>query len=169
MKALVFKGVNQPFSYEEVANPEAEDGWVVVEVKAAAFNHRDNWITKGMYPNMQAIADPAILGSDGAGLVGDREVIINPNIDWGDDDRFPLPEYEILGMTERGTFAEQVKIRASHVVDKPAHLTFEQAAALPLGGLTAYRVLFSRCKAQPGEKVLISGVGGGVALFACQF
>jgi NADPH:quinone reductase-like Zn-dependent oxidoreductase len=51
----------------------------------------------------------------------------------------------------------------------PAHLSFEEAAALPLAGLTAYRALFSRAQLQAGEKVLISGIGGGVALFACQF
>ena len=72
-------------------------------------------------------------------------------------------------MPTNGTFAQYLAIDADRIVNKPPHLTFEQAAALPLGGLTAYRVLVSKCKVRAGEKVLISGIGGGVALFAFQF
>lgn len=166
MKALVFTGVNQPLSYRSVEVRPPAEGQVVVQLKAAALNHRDNWILKGMYPSLR---ENTILGSDGAGVVDGRAVIINPNNNWGDNPKFPSRDYKILGMPADGTFAEQIVIGADRLVDKPPHLTFQQAAALPLSGLTAYRVLFTRCGLQPGEKVLISGVGGGVALFACQF
>ncbi|MGB7301028.1 MAG: zinc-binding dehydrogenase [Burkholderiaceae bacterium] len=166
MKALVYKAKNAPLAFEEMKLPEPTKEQAVVNLKSAALNHRDNWITKGLYPN---IREDIILGSDGAGTVDGREVIINPNIGWGSDERFPSPDYLILGMPTHGTFAEQICIAKDRLVDKPAHLSMEEAAALPLGGLTAYRTLFSRCATQAGDNVLISGVGGGVALFACQF
>lgn len=166
MKALIYKAKNAPLAYESIDLPPPGPGEVTVNLKAAALNHRDNWITKGMYPG---IRENIILGSDGAGELDGREVILNPNIDWGDNQRYPSPAYHMLGMPSHGTFAEQIVVAQDRVVDKPAHLSMNEAAALPLAGLTAYRVLFSRCGARQGEKVLISGVGGGVALFACQF
>lgn len=166
MNALVYKAKNAPLAFESIDLPTPGAGQVTVQLKAAALNHRDNWITKGLYPN---IREDIILGSDGAGVVDGREVIINPNNDWGDNERYPSPDYLILGMPNHGTFSEQLVCNADRVADKPAHLSMEQAAALPLAGLTAYRALFSRCQAKAGEQVLISGVGGGVALFACQF
>ncbi|MEM7534387.1 MAG: zinc-binding dehydrogenase [Chloroflexota bacterium] len=173
MNALVFTALNEPQSYQTIDDPTpSNDAEVVVNLKAAALNHRDNWITKGMYRNVQF---PSILGSDGAGEVVDagtgavREVIINPNCDWGDNPRFPSKAYHILGMDAPGTFAEKIVVNQDRLHDRPAHLSMEQAAALPLAGLTAYRALMVNCRVQAGEKVLISGVGGGVALFACQF
>lgn len=166
MKALVYKAKGAPLAHEDIELPAPSADEVVVTLQAAALNHRDNWITKGMYPGIQ---DNIILGSDGAGTIDGREVILNPNINWGKNQRFPSPDYHMLGMPTHGTFAEQIVVAADRAVDKPAHLSMTEAAALPLAGLTAYRVLFSRCNAKAGEKVLISGVGGGVALFACQF
>ena len=166
MKALVIHEVKQYPHWEEISAPEPKGNEVIVSIKAAALNRRDYWITQGMYPG---IVYPGVLGSDGAGLVGDREVIINPNINWGDNERVQSDHFHILGMPTFGTLAEQVVVGKDKLFDKPAHLTMEQAAALPLAGLTAYRVLFGRCQAKAGERVLISGVGGGVALFACQF
>ncbi|MEN0048593.1 MAG: zinc-binding dehydrogenase, partial [Bacteroidota bacterium] len=98
-----------------------------------------------------------------------RKVIINPNIDWGNDEAVQTLYYQILGMPENGTFAEYIAVKEDRLHDMPAHLTIEEAAALPLGGLTAYRAAFTKCQIKKGDKVLISGVGGGVALFACQF
>jgi NADPH:quinone reductase-like Zn-dependent oxidoreductase len=72
-------------------------------------------------------------------------------------------------LPRNGTLAEKIAVPVSQVATKPTHLPWEEAAALPLAGLTAFRALFSRARLQPGERVLISGVGGGVALFAMQF
>ncbi|MCA9996202.1 MAG: zinc-binding dehydrogenase [Anaerolineales bacterium] len=166
MKAVVFTGVGEPLAYQEMPAPQPADHHIIVTLKAAALNHRDNWMTKGKYPGLRP---NIIVGSDGAGTVGDRAVILNPSLNWGDSERFQAADYQILGMPSHGTLAEQIAVQPQQLVDKPAHLSFEQAAALPLAGLTAYRALFSRCQLQPGERVLISGVGGGVALFACQF
>jgi NADPH:quinone reductase-like Zn-dependent oxidoreductase len=168
MKALVCKGIKQPLEYEDIDLPAyaEEEEFGIVELKAAGVNRRDYWITKGLYPGLTF---PTVLGSDGCGLYDGKEVVINPSNHWGDNPNYPAEEYHILGLEEYGTFAEKVVVRKKNIYPKPEHLTAEQAAALPLAGLTAYRTLFSRCGLQAGEKVLISGVGGGVALFACQF
>ena len=140
---------------------------LLVKLAAAALNHRDVWIQKGMYAGIKF---PTILGSDGAGMTDDgQSVIINPSIKWGDNPRFQGKDYQILGLPTDGTFAEYISISEENIVKMPPHLSFEQAAALPLAGLTAYRALFTRCQAKAGEKILVSGVGGGVALFAMQF
>ncbi len=167
MNALVLVGKEQPLSYENVAIPTVNDGEILVQIKAAALNHRDVWIQKGMYAGIQY---PTILGSDGAGLTLDnQEVIINPSLNWGENPRTQGKDFNILGLPTNGTFAEYVKVPTENIFPKPVHLSFEQAAALPLAGVTAFRALFSKGQAQKGDKVLISGIGGGVALFALQF
>ena len=150
---------------------------MLVTLHAAALNHRDVWILNGQYAGLKW---PCIPGSDGAGVVESvgagvehglvgREVIINPSFNWGADERAQGAQFQILGLPRDGTLAERIAVPAAQLTPKPAHLSWPEAAALPLAGLTAYRALFSRAKLQPGERVLISGVGGGVALFAMQF
>ncbi len=167
MKALVFEEANQAIRLREKDKPNPNDGEVLVALYASALNHRDVWMTKGLYPNLTAGIIP---GSCGAGMAGDRAVIINPNVNWGDNPAYPNHfGYSILGMPVNGTFAEYIAVGKDRLADKPTHLNWEEAAALPLAGLTAYRALFGRARAKAGDKVLINGVGGGVALFACQF
>lgn len=167
MKALVLVGKDQPLAYQDVEIPALTEGSVLVKLAAASLNHRDVWIQKGLYAGLKY---PTILGSDGAGTTENGDaVIINPSLNWGENPRFQGKDYQILGLPTDGTFAEYISIPKENVVKMPEHLTFEQAAALPLAGLTAFRALFSRCQIQAGEKVLISGIGGGVALFALQF
>ncbi len=177
MKALVLHGKNESLRLEEVADPVPGAGEVVVQVKAAALNHRDLWIQKGLYAGLKF---PIVLGSDGYGSVlavgegGDaasvgRAVIINPGLNWGSRPEAQDAKFKILGLPDDGTLAERVKVPAANVVSAPKHLTPEQAAALPLAGLTAYRTLFSRAKLRAEDRVLVTGVGGGVALFALQF
>lgn len=148
-----------------------------VRLKAAALNHRDVWIKLGQYAGLKFPAQP---GSDGAGVVesvgagvdatwAGREVIINPAFGWGEREPAQGSDFTILGLPRDGTLAEVVTVPVTQLSAKPAHLTWIEAAALPLSGLTAYRALFARAQLQPGERVLISGVGGGVALFALQF
>ncbi|MGB1216245.1 MAG: zinc-binding dehydrogenase, partial [Saprospiraceae bacterium] len=115
------------------------------------------------------INPPVILGSDGAGICEGKEVVINPNINWGNNQKVQNDVYHILGLPTNGTFTEKVLVNKDRIHPKPKHLTLEQAAALPLGGMTAYRALISRCQATKNDRILISGIGGGVALFAFQF
>jgi zinc-binding alcohol dehydrogenase/oxidoreductase len=162
---------------EEVPVPEVSGDEVLIKVHYASLNHRDVWITKGLYSKIKL---PLILGSDcsgtieklgggAAGLEIGQEVIINPSINWGENDAYQSPAYEILGLPQDGTLAEYVKIKAKYVYPKPAHLNFEQASALPLGGLTAYRAAILKAKITPSDKVLITGIGGGVATFALLY
>lgn len=167
MKALVLVGKGAPLAYQEMDIPQATEGSVVVKLRAASLNHRDVFIQKGLYAGLKY---PTILGSDGAGELPDgTAVILHPGMYWGDNTRFQGKNYQILGLPTDGTFAEYILMPAEYVVPKPEHLTFEQAAALPLAGLTAFRALFTKCQAKAGDKVLISGIGGGVALFALQY
>ncbi|GGZ14803.1 alcohol dehydrogenase [Echinicola pacifica] len=178
MRALVLDQKSSfGISISEVNLPALAPGEVRVKVKSAALNHRDEWCRQGKYPG---IKDGIILGSDGAGIVEEigegvdedwlgRAVIINPAHFWGDDQAVQSGDFQILGMPSNGTLAEYIHIEASRLVDKPSHMSFEEAAALPLAGVTAYRALFYHGNITAGKKVLISGFGGGVAQFACQF
>ncbi len=178
MKALLLQEEKNFDSLEiaEVAYPTPGPGEAVVQIKAAALNHRDVWIIQGLYPGIRV---PIILGSDGAGIVtevGDeadkswlnREVIINPALDWGENSRVQGPNFRILGLPDNGTQAEYVRVPVANLVEKPAYLSFEEAAAIPLGGLTGFRALFTQGKLSEGETVLITGVGGGVAALMLQ-
>ena len=166
MKALVLTEAGVPLSVMEVPDPVPREGEVVVDIAAAALNHRDVWITKGKYPGIRF---PAVLGSDGAGWLDGKRVFLNPSFEWGDKPAAQSKAYHILGLPTQGTFAPRIAIPSTHVVEIPSFLTMEQAAAVPLCGLTAYRSLFYRAALQPGERALITGIGAGVAVFAFQF
>ena len=177
MKALTLKQIKSPLELLERDEPSPGSDEVVVKLTAAALNRRDYWITQGMYPG---IKPPVVLGSDGAGVVvqtgvnadpswRDREVIINPGLNWGEDQFVQSNDFTILGLPRDGTFATKVVVAASQLHEKPAHLNWQEAAALPLAGVTAYRALFSQGGLKSGETLLITGIGGGVATFALQF
>lgn len=166
MKALLLAKPKRLPQLSDVDAPVAKDDETIVTLKAAALNRRDYWISQGLYPGVQT---PCILGSDGAGVVGDREVILCPGLDWGANEAAQQSSFRILGMPDDGTFAEQVALPSNLVFDKPAHLSWPEAAALPLGGLTAYRALMTQGQLQSGQLVLITGIGGGVSTLALQF
>lgn len=166
MKALVLNGLHQGLDFQEIPTPKAIKGEHIVALRAAALNHRDVFMTQGLYAGIKF---PSIPGSDGAGEWAGTRVVIYPALEWGDNPNFQGKNFRVLGMPDDGTFAELIRIPRQNIFPAPAHLDWEQAAALPLAGLTAWRALFSRCKLKKGEKVLISGIGGGVALTALQF
>ena len=176
MKAAILKGLNE-LVVDTVPQPIAGLDEVLVRLQAAALNHRDVWIKTGQYAGLHY---PIILGSDGAGIIVEvgpkvdtawigREVIINPAFDWGHSERCQAPRFSILGLPKNGTFAEYITVPLSQIAPKPNHLSWEEAASLPLAGVTAYRALFSRAHLQAGEKILMNGIGAGTALFALQF
>jgi zinc-binding alcohol dehydrogenase/oxidoreductase len=177
MKAAILSGIDQPLVYQEAPDPQPGPDEAIVNVAAAALNHRDVWIQKGRYGGLKF---PIILGSDGAGVVSavgegvdpawvGQEVIIDPGMGWGDNPRAQSRDFRILGMPDDGTFAQRVKVPAANLHPKPQHLTWEGAAALPLAAVTAYRAFFTRAALHDDDRVLINGVGGGVALVALQF
>lgn len=166
MKALIIKQLNSLLEFSEAADPTAGKNEAIVSLRAAALNHRDLFITQGLYAGIKT---PCVLGSDGAGEWRGNRVLLYPALEWGNNPNFQGKNFRVLGMPENGCFAEQICIPRKNIFPVPDHLDWEQAAALPLAGLTAWRTLFSRCKLKKGEKVLITGIGGGVALTALQF
>ncbi len=169
-------------SLQQLSTPPPPPGHVNVQLRAAALNHRDEWIRKGQYAG---IVYPSVPGSDGAGVVSalgegvdaswqGREVIINPNINWGPSQTAQAADYHILGVPSYGTLQAVLTVPAHRLVPKPAHLDWPEAAALPLAGLTAYRALFyhgglEAQRPSAGTKVVVTGIGGGVAQLALQF
>ena len=159
----------------EIADPVPHPGEVLVEIEAAALNRRDLWIrvSEGRCPL------PCVLGSDAAGRivalgegvrgldVGD-EVVINPALGWGDREDAPRAGWEILGVPHQGTYAELVAVPSENVHHKPERLSWQEAASLPLAGLTAWRALVTRGHVEEGMIVLITGAGSGVATFLIQ-
>lgn len=151
---------------ERVEVPVPAHGERLVRIRAAALNHRDLFITQGLYPN---ITLPRILGSDGCGESEGRAVVIDPTVGWGESERVWGADATILGMPREGTFAQAVCVPERNIHSKPAHLSDEQAAALPLAGVTAFRATFTRGELRAGETLLVTGIGGGVATFVLLF
>ena len=178
MKALVLAEKHAAPVWKEVPDLRAGSGEAVVKVHSAALNHRDVWIQRGQYAGLRY---PIVPGSDGAGVVtevGDataahwvgQEVIINPALQWGNHGAYQdSVAFRILGLPDDGTLAEYVRVPVINLSPKPAHLSFEEASALPLAGVTAWRAVMTRAQVQADEPVLITGIGGGVALFAMQW
>ena len=179
MKALVLEAIEGPQSarVRDVDTPAPQAGEVSVVLKAAALNHRELWITRGQYPGMTA--PPFTLGCDGAGIIGavgegvdpsriGEPVVLYPGLNWGPTRAIPAATFGLLGMPGPGTIAEKSVVAAAHAVPKPTHLSFPQAAAMALGGLTAWRGLVTKAGLKPAEKLLVTGIGGGVAVTALQ-
>lgn len=176
MKAALFKGKDHPLTIEEVKKPKPIKDQVLIKMKYAALNHRDLWIMQ----EQAQLPSSIILGSDGSGIIEDvgedvdslwvgAQVVINPSLDWGDNPFVQGNSFRILGFPDNGTFSEYLVISKKYVFEKPEHLSFEEAAAVPLSALTAYRALFSKARLRAKEKVLITGIGGGAALWVLQF
>jgi NADPH:quinone reductase-like Zn-dependent oxidoreductase len=154
--------------YEEAPDPVARAGEVLLALRAASLNHLDVWVRSGR----PSVPKPRILGADGAGIVatlgpgvdglqeGDR-VLINPGLAHGDT-------ITVVGEHTDGTHAELIAVPATNVYPLDSALSFEQAAAFPLVYETAYRMLVTRAALQPGEWVLVWGIGGGVASAAFE-
>jgi len=173
MKAILITDQKEPIQLRDIEKPEMGPDDCLVKIKAAALNRRDQWMREGLYPGIQF---DTVLGSDGCGVVEEgpkewlgKEVIINPNIQWGDDPKVQSRDYNILGMPVNGTFSEYLKIPADRLHEKPGHCDFQSAAAIPLAGLTAYRATIKKAKVDKGRRILVTGIGGGVAQFALQF
>ena len=177
MRAVFFKGKDHPLVVQQIKKFKPVKDQVLIRLHNAAINHRDLWTWREQ--NLPA-SDGIILGSDGSGVIEDvgedadtlligSEVIINPSLDWGTNPIVQGNAFRILGFPDHGTFSDYIVISKKYVFDKPEHLSFAESAAVPLSGLTAYRALFSKARLRAKEKVLITGVGGGAALWVLQF
>ncbi len=177
MKSAILTQLNEVLQVTESPKPILAKGEVLVAIKSAALNHRDVFIQQGLYSGIKI---PVILGSDGSGIVSEiaegvdsnwlnKEVIMNPGLNWGNNPKHQAKDYIIMGTPTNGTFAEYISISAELLHPKPSHLDWNEAAALPLAGLTAFRALMVQGNLQLTNKVLITGIGGGVAQMALQF
>ncbi|KAF5378269.1 hypothetical protein D9615_008738 [Tricholomella constricta] len=168
---------------EEKAIPALKKGEVLVRIGAAAFNHRDVWIRKGQYPR---IGFGSVFGADGAGTSFCRTVVaahesndpllkkrvfLTPSRGWENHPDAPESNFGILGgvsFPNLGTFAEYVVVEREQVIISPEHLNDVEMSAWPLGGVTAWRAAVVNGLVSAGHNVLITGIGGGVALLALQ-
>jgi len=159
---------DDPLSGLEIGDrpePEAGDGWKVVQVKATSLNHHDLWTLRGVGITEDRL--PMILGCDAAGVDPStgEEVIVHSVITqpgWSGDETLD-PKRSLLSERFQGTFAQYVAVPAFNVLPKPAELSFVEAACLPTAWLTAYRMLFTNSGLRPGQTVLVQGSSGGVA------
>jgi NADPH:quinone reductase-like Zn-dependent oxidoreductase len=184
MRAAVFheNGGPEVVRIEKVARPEPGPGQALVRVRAAAMNHLDLWVRRGL-PIETTM--PHVGGSDVAGeiaAVGDgvdparvgERVVANPSLGCGrcrecHRGEEPLcPAYRIVGEHTDGGFAEYAVFAADRLYPLPAGYAFEHAAALPVSYMTAWRALVSRARVRPGEDVLVLGASGGTAIAAVQ-
>ncbi len=176
MRAAFFTQKDRPLEIREIKKPKPVKDQVLVRLHAAALNHRDVWTQK----EQTAPEGGIILGSDGSGVIENvgedadplligMEVVINPSLNWGDNPIVQGDSFKILGYPDNGTFSDYIVISKKQVFERPEHLSHEESAAVPLSALTAYRALFSKARMRAKEKILITGVGGGAALWAFQF
>jgi NADPH:quinone reductase-like Zn-dependent oxidoreductase len=177
MRAVYFKGKDHPLAIEKIKKFRPVKDQVLIKLHNAAINHRDIWTWR---EQASVMSGSVILGSDGAGVIEDvgedadtmligMECVINPSLDWGPNPLVQGHNFRILGHPDNGTFSDYLVISKKYVFEKPEHLTFAESAAVPLSALTAYRALFSKARLRAKDKVLITGVGGGAALWALQF
>jgi len=166
MRAVVLRefGSADQLRIDSFPDPAEASGWVVVRLRASALNWHDVLVRQGRYRSPL----PHVLGADGAGERIDtgEPVMVLPSLWWGADESAPAPDFQILGDQLPGTYAELVRVPAECLVPKPARLSWTQAAALPLVGVTCFRALFTRGRLSSGESLLVFGTGGGVATMA---
>ena len=155
MNAVVMHETGDPevLRYEEIDAPEPGEGEVLIRVHAAAVNPIDWKFRRGLVEKPL----PAVLGSDVSGTV---EASRAEGFAAGD---------EVFGLAASGGYAELATARAPVIAPKPAGVSHEQAAALPVAGMTAWQALFDRGGLEPGGSVLVAGAAGGVGHFAVQF
>lgn len=185
MKAVIFRqhGGPQVLEYADVPEPRIRANEVLVQVKACALNHLDIWARGGL--RGIEIPLPHILGNDVAGVVKEAgelvtwvnagdEVMVQPGVSCGHceaclsgHDNF-CPEYDIIGYRRDGGYAEFIAVPGVNIIPKPAKLSWEEAAALPLVTVTAWHMLVTRANVQPGETVLVHAAGSGVGSIAIQ-
>lgn len=184
MRAAIFHehGGPEQLRIEEVPRPEPGPGEVLVEVRAAAMNHLDLWVRRGLPIE---ITMPHIGGSDVAGVIAEvgsgvtgvtvgERVVVNPSL-WCGRCRWCIRgeeslcvQYRILGEHTNGGFAEFVAVPATNVYPLPESISFEAAAALPVSYQTAWRALITRAALRAGEDVLVLGASGGTAIATIQ-
>ena len=164
MKAFVYEkyGSADVLHLTEVAKPVPADDQILIKIHAVSINgsDREGLIGRPLYARIGGLPKNNILGSDIAGRVA-AVGTNNTQFKVGDEVFGEIPGYH-------GGFAEYVCVRGKTLMLKPADMTFEEAAAIPQGGVIAYQAMREKGKVQSGQKVLINGAGGSAGTFAIQ-
>jgi NADPH:quinone reductase-like Zn-dependent oxidoreductase len=177
MKAVRFHRHGSPdvLQYEDAPDPQSNEGWALVRVRACALNHLDLWERRGL--DRVAIPLPHISGSDISGEVVDpgdgplpegSRVLIYPGLFCGScpaclEGRHNLcPQFDVLGLMSDGGYAELVTVPATNLLPLPSHVDFTTAAAFPLSFLTAWHMLVTLAGVRSGDTVLVIAGGSGV-------
>ncbi|MGV3541357.1 MAG: NADP-dependent oxidoreductase [Rufibacter sp.] len=165
MKAAYYEafGGADKIKVGELPVPELKEGEVLVRVKAAGVNPVDYVVREGYLKDMLPVHFPAIPGWDVAGVVEDRG-FSSRRFNIGDE----VYAYARRPTVQHGTFAEYLVIPESYLAHKPRNLSFEEAAGIPLVGLTAYQALFQAGNLQAGQTLLILGASGGIGTLGIQ-
>jgi 2-desacetyl-2-hydroxyethyl bacteriochlorophyllide A dehydrogenase len=165
MKAATYKefGGAEKIEIKTVDVPELKEGEVLVKIKAAGVNPVDALVREGYLKEFLPYEFPIIPGWDVAGTIEDRGFSAR-RFDVGD----AVYAYARRPTVQHGTFAEYIVIPESYLATKPESISFEEAAGIPLVGLTAYQSLFDAGKLQKGQTVLILGGSGGVGSLGIQ-
>ncbi|PTU19585.1 hypothetical protein P175DRAFT_0483157 [Aspergillus ochraceoroseus IBT 24754] len=179
--------VYYPLSLQTLPQPTPQGTELLVRMTAAALNHRDVFLRQHLYPG---VTFDVPMGADGVGTVvgagpgvlnperwQGKRVILNPGVGWKDSPDGPEDPtgYKIMGGTKfynKGTLQDYITIEESELEEAPEHLSDAEAAALPLAGLTGWRALVSKAgekNSSKGAAILITGIGGGVALSTLLF
>lgn len=178
-KSKSVEGFPYDAALETLPIPNLGKKQILVKINAVAFNHRDLWIRRGQYPG---IIPGCTFGADGAGVVVassdssdsflQKRVFLLPMHGWESDPEAPESKFNVIGgggyTHPLGTFSQYVAVDRDQVIPSPDHLTDEQVSAWPLGGVTAWRAAIVNAQVKSGDNVLITGIGGGVALIAMQ-
>lgn len=163
MKAFVLDRYTKKDSLRlaDMPTPELRDDEVLVEVHAAGVNLLDSKIKTGEFKLILPYKLPIVLGHDVAGVVVKTGPRVR-NFKVGDEVYARVDDFRI------GTFAEFVPVKEASLAPKPASLTMEEAASIPLVGLTAWQALVDKAQLKKGQKVFIQAGSGGVGTFAIQ-
>jgi NADPH:quinone reductase-like Zn-dependent oxidoreductase len=185
MKALAFNefGGSEKLRLQDVPDPVAGPGDLLVRVRACALNHLDIFVREGIpalktplpfWTGCDIAGDVVEVGAQVQGVKAGDRVAINPSLSCGrcefclqGEDSLCV-RYGIVGEHEPGGLAELVKVRGTSVLGLPEHVSYDEAAAFILVNLTAWRMVVTQAAVRPGEDVLILGVGGGVSSAAVQ-
>lgn len=178
MKSLVHKSKTgmEGLQIIDVKSPEVKNNEVKISIKYVGLNHRDLFSIE----KHEDLNQTLYMGGDAAGVIkelgenvtsfkiGDK-VMINPGLGWSKESPAQPDSFEVIGNTRIGAFAEEITYPAENVVKIPSYLSLEEAGAFSLAALTSYRALVTRGQVEKGMKVLIPGIGGGVANFVLRF
>jgi len=185
MKTIIIfeNGNTDKLIYDDIPEPICSDDQIKIKIMATSINHLDLWVRKGL-PGIKNKL-PIIPGSDGAGIITEignnvkkfaigEDVIIQPGIYCGfckfcksGNENFCI-KYKILGENVNGTHVEYLCLNENNVYKMPSHLSYEEAASMPLVFMTSYFMIKKRAILKENEFILIYGGTSGVGLAAIQ-